>query len=161
MKKVRLEVGWRLYSLIVGFIVVALTLGIVYAAFVPADQYHESTEVKVTINGADHSLQDAIDDGLLGGTKNIFHKCNNDGTAVIGTDEACANAQLDGGLGTERAGLGNGRYRAISCDINLVNAEFMSTLEYEDSIWKGRIGEHGNLPCDEGTIIVIDLNALY
>ncbi len=47
MKKVRFEVGWHLYSLIIGFIIVALALGVVYAygGTNPVVHGHDSGEI--------------------------------------------------------------------------------------------------------------------
>ena len=50
MKKVRFDIGWRLYNLIVGFIVVALALGVVYAygGSDPSVHGHDAGELNLT-----------------------------------------------------------------------------------------------------------------
>ncbi len=68
----------KTFYLLIGIIAAFSVLGVVYATFSSTEQYHESEEVKITIDGEDYSLQDAIDGGMIGDSVNeqITLSCN-------------------------------------------------------------------------------------
>lgn len=89
----------------------------------------------------------------LSGTS-AFSLCNNDGTAVKGSDAACAAAQTDGGTGTSQ-------YSAISCQSSLSNVGTLGTLVYDWSssgVWQGVLSG-SYYACVDGTILVVDNEA--
>jgi hypothetical protein len=63
---IKLNFSNKFLYMFVSLVLVVSVLGIVYATWTPTGQYHDSNEVRVTINGTAYSLQEAIDGGLLG-----------------------------------------------------------------------------------------------
>lgn len=124
---------------------------------VPVGHYVAGADYQATTGGNDgvlriyHCEGSGGTGGVTGGTGSpAFHTCNNDGTAVKGTDEACTAAQADGGKGTDR-------YRAFNCKAeDYQNVEVASNLWYRNGSWSSQVS-NTNVLCTNGTIVVADL----
>lgn len=76
--------------LFVAIMVFLVASGIVIAVWTDPGQSHPSQQIKVTIGGVDYSLQEAIDNNLIGGGevgKIVLRNCQWSGTRHYGGDQ--------------------------------------------------------------------------
>lgn len=69
MVNINIKISNKTFYLLVGIFAVLLTTGVVFAAtsWTDKSQSHDASNIKVTIEGTDYSLQEAISEGLIGG----------------------------------------------------------------------------------------------
>jgi len=87
VKKLQINLGNKTFYTIIAIVIILAVSGIVYATWDASKKmFHSANDVKVTISGADYSLQEAINDGLIGGSSLSNIACiNNSGSLLNGT----------------------------------------------------------------------------
>lgn len=101
--------------------------------------WHDANDVKVTLGGADYSLQEAFDSGYATGAWLCF---NDD------AKQPCVDASANGGGGSKG-------YRVINCQhptlVNIVGR----SLKYTNSEWWFYTSEDFWKRCRDGTVLVM------